>query len=74
MGGKSPIDRIHNVSGKNTYAYAGRLLRVRLTSSRVTVFDGQEILCEHARKRGRKGQYSTLPEHVPAQHRGVDGL
>lgn len=54
--------------------YAGRLLRVRLTSSRVTVFDGQTILCEHARLRGRKGQYSTLPDHVPAQHRDVDGL
>lgn len=56
------------------YSYAGRLLRVRLTSMRVTVFDGQEILCEHERQRGRKGQYSTLPEHVPAQHRDVDRL
>lgn len=56
------------------HASAGRLLRVRLTSTRVTVFDGQEILCEHARQLGRKGQYSTLPEHVPAQHRDIDGL
>ena len=23
---------------------------------------------------GRKGQYSTLGEHVPAQHQGIDGL
>jgi hypothetical protein len=56
------------------YALAGRLLRVRLTSSRVTVFDGHEIVCEHRRLTGRKGQYSTLPEHVPAQHQGIDGL
>lgn len=55
-------------------AYAGRLLRVRLTSSRVTVFDANDIVCEHPRLWGRKGQYSTLPEHVPAQHRDVDGL
>lgn len=55
-------------------ALVGRLLRVRLTSSRVTVFDGQEIVCEHPRKQGRKGQYSTLPEHVPTQHRDIDGL
>ena len=55
-------------------ALAGKLLRVRLTSLRVTVFDGVDIVCEHARQRGRKGQYSTIPEHVPKQHRDVDGL
>jgi transposase len=56
------------------HTYAGRLLRVRLTSSRVTVFDAADIVCEHPRLSGRKGQYSTLPEHVPAQHRDIDGL
>ena len=56
------------------FALAGRLLRVRLTSSRVTVFDGHEILCEHPRLTGRKGQYSNLPEHVSPQHRNIDGL
>ncbi len=56
------------------YRLAGRLLRVRLTASTVTVFDGVDIVCEHRRLKGRKGQYSTLPEHVPAQHRDVDGL
>lgn len=56
------------------HALAGRLLRVRLLSSRVTVFDGHEIVCEHPRLTGRKGQYSTLPEHVPPQHRNIDGL
>lgn len=56
------------------YGLAGRLLRVRLTSSLVSVFDGHEIVCEHRRLRGRKGQYSTLPEHIPPQHQNVDGL
>lgn len=56
------------------YALAGRLLRVRLTSSKVTVLDGHDIVCEHRRLVGRKGQYSTLPEHVPPQHRNIDGL
>lgn len=56
------------------YSLAGRLLRVRVTSSRVTVFDGTEIVCEHARLAGRKGQYSTHPEHVPKKHRNIDGL
>lgn len=56
------------------YQFAGQLLRVRLTSRRVTVFDGHDVVCEHARLHGRKGQYSTLPEHVPPQHQGIDGL
>ncbi len=56
------------------YQLAGRLLRVRLTSTRVTIFDGHDLVCEHPRRTGRKGQYSTLPEHVPPQHQGIDGL
>lgn len=53
---------------------AGQLLRVRLTAATVTVFDGHDIVCEHRRLHGRKGQYSTLPEHVPPAHREVSGL
>ncbi|MGH3265886.1 MAG: IS21 family transposase, partial [Trebonia sp.] len=56
------------------YALAGRMLRARLTISRVTVFDGQQVVAEHRRKTGRKGQYSTDPGHVPPQHRNIDGL
>ena len=50
------------------------MLRARLTVSRVTVFDGQQVVDEHRRKTGRKGQYSTDPGHVPPQHRNIDGL
>lgn len=56
------------------FSLAGRLLRVRLSTTTVTVFDGHDIICDHRRLRGRKGQYSTLAEHVPAQHRDVAGL
>lgn len=56
------------------YALAGQLLRVRITSSSVTAFSGQRIAAEHARKNGRKGQYSTDPAHVPPQHKEVSGL
>ena len=56
------------------YALAGQQLRVRVTSSTITVFDGQRIVAEHARKDGRKGQYSTDPAHVPPQHQEVKGL
>jgi transposase len=56
------------------YALAGHMLRARLSTSRVTVFDGGQVVAEHRRKTGRKGQYSTDPGHVPPQHRNVDGL
>lgn len=56
------------------YALAGRRLRMRLTATRVTVFDGQQVVAEHRRSTGRKGQYATDPCHVPPQHRDVDGL
>lgn len=56
------------------YALAGLQLRTRLTSSSVTLFDGQKVVAEHSRKQGRKGQYSTDPAHVPPQHKDVKGL
>ena len=54
--------------------YVGRVLRVRVTPSTITVFDGVDTVCAHPRLTGRKGQYSTLEEHVPPQHRSIDGL
>ena len=45
-----------------------------MTSTSVTVFDGQRVVAEHTRKHGRKGQYSTDPAHVPPQHQDVNGL
>ena len=56
------------------YRLAGQMLRVRLTTTRVTIFEGHDVVCEHRRLTGRKGQYSTLGEHVPPQHQGIDGL
>lgn len=55
------------------FQHAGQLLRVRVTSQVITVFDRHDIICEHSRPTGRKDQYSTLPEHQPTQHRDVDG-
>jgi len=56
------------------YALAGQQLRARLTSSSITLFDGQRVVAEHSRKQGRKGQYCTDPAHVPPQHGDVKGL
>lgn len=56
------------------YQLAGRILRVRLTGLKVTIFDGDLLICEHLRKHGRRGQYSTALEHVPKQHQDIGGL
>jgi len=56
------------------YELAGRILKVRLTGLKVTVFDDDQMLCEHPRKHGRKGQYSTVLEHAPKQHQDIEGL
>jgi len=56
------------------YTFAGKILRVRLTGVTVTIFDGETVVCDHPRKVGRKGQYSTNVTHVPERHQDVDGL
>ncbi|WP_026551433.1 hypothetical protein [Arthrobacter sp. H20] len=56
------------------YTYAGQLLRVRVTSTMVTIFDADQILCQHVRRQGRKGQYSTDVIHAPKRHQNIDGL
>ena len=40
----------------------------------VTIFDGDQLVCEHHRKSGRKGQYSTELAHAPKRHQNIDGL
>ena len=56
------------------YTLAGTQVRARLTARRVTIFDGETTVAEHGRKTGRKGQYSTLPAHVPPEHSHVNEL
>lgn len=50
------------------------MLKTRLTDTTVTVFAGEKVVCEHWRKYGRKGQYSTLDEHVPLAHQNLANL
>ena len=56
------------------YKLAGQILRVRLTGGNVTIFDGETVVCDHPRKSGRKGQYSTIAEHAPERHQDLEGL
>ena len=46
----------------------------RASSSIAATFGWDLASCEHPRLSGRKGQYSTLHEHVPPQHRNIDAL
>jgi transposase len=47
----------------------GKELDVRLTARTVEVFDGAERVYTHPRKYARKGEYTTIEEHMPQQHR-----
>lgn len=51
------------------FALIGRRVDVRVSASEVTVFDGGEAVARHRRLRGRKGQYSTVEDHMPDAHR-----
>ena len=51
------------------HALVGRQVDVRMTSSSVAVLADGEVVAEHPRLRGRKGQYSTAVEHMPGNHR-----
>lgn len=58
-----------------SYRLAGRLLRVRLTASTVTVFDGVDIVCEHRAAQGPQGPVldpgRTCPRPTPRRRRAV---
>lgn len=51
------------------FALAGRTVDVGVTDRSVRVMDGGEVVAEHGRLRGRKGQYSTDESHMPPAHR-----
>lgn len=50
----------------------GEQVDVKLSSAKVSVMADGDIVAEHGRLRGRKGQYSTLVEHMPDNHAALD--
>ena len=50
----------------------GEQVDVRLTDTAVTVMAGGEAVAERGRLRGRRGQYSTVAEHMPPAHAAMD--
>ena len=51
-----------------SYEYIKRKVDVRVTKNMVEVFYNGSRIASHPRLYGRTGQYSTLPEHMPANH------
>ena len=51
------------------YQLAGEVVEARLTTSVVEIFFRSRRIASHRRRYGRRGEYSTLPEHMPASYR-----
>lgn len=56
------------------YRLVGRTVDVRLGAASVAILDGGETVAEHGRLRGRRGQYSTDPAHMPPEHLKAQSL
>lgn len=50
------------------YEYIHRKVSVRLTDKVVKIFYNDIVIATHYRLKGRKGQYSTVVEHMPKEH------
>lgn len=50
------------------YEYIGKKVNVRITGTIIEVFYNQDRIASHRRLYGRKGQYSTVTEHMPKEH------
>lgn len=54
------------------FRLVGEQTDVKLTSTAVTVMHGGEVVASHPRLHGRKGQYSTNPDHMPENHSALE--
>lgn len=50
------------------YEYIKRKVDIRVTASTIEIFYNHNRIASHCRLYGRKGQYSTVTEHMPASH------
>ena len=50
------------------YEYIKRKVDVRVTDTIIEIFYNYNRIASHRRLYGRKGQYSTVTEHMPADH------
>jgi transposase len=60
------IDKMHYSA---PYEYIKHKVDVRLTRNVIEVFFNNHRICSHPRLHGRPGQYSTVTEHMPEDHK-----
>jgi len=53
------------------YLHAGKQMVVRATSNIIEVFCDHERIASHIRNYSNRDRYTTLPEHMPSNHRAV---
>ncbi len=51
------------------YTYIHQKANVRVTNNTIEVYIGHRRICSHPRLKGRTGQYSTNPDHMPPNHK-----
>lgn len=51
------------------YTYIHQKANVRITSSTIEIYVDHQRICSHPRLKGRTGQYSTNPDHMPPNHK-----
>ncbi len=60
------VDKMHY---SVPYEYIKHKVDVRITSKVIEVFFNNHRICSHPRLHGRPGQYSTVTEHMPEDHK-----
>ncbi len=50
------------------HTYIGQKVNVRMTETIIEIFFRQDRIASHKRLHGRKGQYSTITDHMPKDH------
>lgn len=51
------------------FAYVGQYVEVKMSDYMITIFYKGTKIAEHNRLKGRKNQYSTIEDHLPAEHK-----
>lgn len=54
------------------YGLAGKMVEVRIVGGKIDIFADGTIVATHTRLRGKSGQYSTNPNHMPTNPKVLD--
>jgi hypothetical protein len=55
------------------YSYAGQMCSVRASAAAIEVYLGNERVAAHKRNHNAFRRYTTLPDHIPEEHKIVTG-